>query len=186
MSLRDTLRQRVQPMLEPGEQIQEVFLAQTGPSPYWIFVTYLFFFWTHYYAVAVTDREIAVFRSSVWRPARPRTWHKRVSRTTVLGAPLKGLWGTITLDGERFFVHKRFHADVARADAALAPSAWAPTHTVPARGLSAWAAPDPSAPPVTSLGAGLPVRVVERSGAWARVSCDNGWTGWVDGRALPG
>jgi len=28
------------------------------------------------------------------------------------------------------------------------------------------------------------VKVVERAGAWARVVCSNGWTGWVDGRLL--
>ena len=34
------------------------------------------------------------------------------------------------------------------------------------------------------LPAQLPVRVVEQWGSWSRVECDNGWTGWVDGRTL--
>ena len=34
MALRDKLRERAQPFLEPGEQIQVVFLGQTGPTPW--------------------------------------------------------------------------------------------------------------------------------------------------------
>ena len=34
MALRDKLVERVQPFLEPGEQVQAVFLAQTGPNPF--------------------------------------------------------------------------------------------------------------------------------------------------------
>jgi hypothetical protein len=35
VSLRDSLAQRARPHLEPGEQIQAVFMAQSGVSPYW-------------------------------------------------------------------------------------------------------------------------------------------------------
>lgn len=35
MSLQDKLAQRAQPYLEPGEQIQAVFMAQSGLLPYW-------------------------------------------------------------------------------------------------------------------------------------------------------
>lgn len=62
---------------------------------------------------------------------------------------------------------------------------WAPTHTVPAGGVPAWAAPDPAQPPVTQLPPGLPVRLVERQGGWARIDTENGWSAWVDGRPLP-
>jgi len=58
------------------------------------------------------------------------------------------------------------------------------THTVPAGGLPAWHTPDPSIAAAATLGERLPVQVVERAGAWARVVCSNGWTGWVDGRLL--
>lgn len=64
-----------------------------------------------------------------------------------------------------------------------APAAWAPTHTVPAAGLIAWERPDPAAPSV-QLAARTPLRVESTLGAWARVSAENGWTGWVDGRLL--
>jgi hypothetical protein len=55
---------------------------------------------------------------------------------------------------------------------------------VPAEGLSAWVRPDPADSPVSQLAPGTPVRVTERSGAWAQVQCTNGWSGWVDGRRL--
>jgi hypothetical protein len=62
--------------------------------------------------------------------------------------------------------------------------AWAPTHTVPPQGARAWAAPDPGGPVVATLAPGLPIQVTEVRGAWARVVCSNGWTGWIDGRPI--
>jgi 5,10-methylenetetrahydrofolate reductase len=62
---------------------------------------------------------------------------------------------------------------------------WTPTHAVPAGGMLAWQAPHPSAPQSAQLQPGLPIQVVERLGAWARVVASNGWWGWVDGRLLP-
>ena len=44
--------------------------------------------------------------------------------------------------------------------------------------------PIPNAQPTVTLQAGTLVRLIERSGDWARVDADNGWTGWVDGRHL--
>ena len=55
---------------------------------------------------------------------------------------------------------------------------------MPAAGCLAWAEPDPSAAPVATLAAGVELRVVGESGAWARVVAANGWEGWVDGRPL--
>ncbi len=65
-----------------------------------------------------------------------------------------------------------------------AASAFAPTHTVPQQGMQAWAAPDPNGAVVATLGGGLPIQITEVRGAWARVLCSNGWTGWVDGRII--
>ena len=64
MNIRNKLRQQIEPRLEPGETLQQVFTAQTGPSPYWLFLTYLVFFRIRYWAFAVTDRRIVVFRTS--------------------------------------------------------------------------------------------------------------------------
>lgn len=62
--------------------------------------------------------------------------------------------------------------------------AFTPTHVVPASGLLAWVHPDPDEEPTAQLAAGVELRVVAESGAWANVVAANGWTGWVDGRAL--
>jgi SH3-like domain-containing protein len=64
-----------------------------------------------------------------------------------------------------------------------APS-WQATHEVPRGGMSAWAQPDPQFPPVTQLSERVRLRVEETRGAWSRVSAENGWSGWVDGRLL--
>ncbi len=61
---------------------------------------------------------------------------------------------------------------------------WMPTHVVPAAGLAAWAAPDPTQPAVAQLAPGVQLMLVEQQGAWARVLGSNGWVGWVDGRLL--
>lgn len=67
---------------------------------------------------------------------------------------------------------------------APAQASWVPTHSVPPQGLRAWAAPDPAGPVVANLAPGLPIQVSEVRGAWARVICSNGWTGWIDGRII--
>jgi alpha-tubulin suppressor-like RCC1 family protein len=61
---------------------------------------------------------------------------------------------------------------------------WEPTHFIAAGGQPAWSAPDAAQAPVATLAPGLPVRVVEWWGGWARVVCSDGWSGWVDGSLL--
>lgn len=75
-------------------------------------------------------------------------------------------------------------AAVGSPAAAAAQPAWIPTHVVPAGGMAAWAAPDPTQAPVVTLAERLELAVDERAGDWARVRAVNGWTGWVDGRLL--
>jgi CRP-like cAMP-binding protein len=71
----------------------------------------------------------------------------------------------------------------AGAEAGTAPP-WHATHVVPAGGLSAWTEPDPDQQATTQLAAGVEVELREERGSWARVAAENGWEGWVDGRAL--
>ena len=72
----------------------------------------------------------------------------------------------------------------APAETPPATVAFRPTHVVPAPGMAAWTAPDPTVAPVAQLEARVELVVVEEAGAWARVVGSNGWTGWVDGRLL--
>jgi hypothetical protein len=73
---------------------------------------------------------------------------------------------------------------IAPASAPGFATAWLPTHFVPAGGIGAWAAPDPSGRPIAVLPENMPLVVIARAGEWARVAAQNGWTGWVDCRLL--
>lgn len=79
-----------------------------------------------------------------------------------------------------------YQAQPVQAQPAPQPAAsqWVPSHSVPPQGLRAWGAPDPAGPVVANLAPGLPIQVAEVRGAWARVICSNGWTGWIDGRII--
>jgi hypothetical protein len=50
--------------------------------------------------------------------------------------------------------------------------------------MAAWSSPDPSVAPAAMLPGSLSVQLIEERGAWTSILCDNGWTGWVDGRLL--
>jgi hypothetical protein len=70
------------------------------------------------------------------------------------------------------------------ASPAPAAAPWSATHVTPPNGIYAWSEPDGSRAPSVTLDPGLELRVAEWNGAWARVEASNGWSGWVDGRAL--
>jgi hypothetical protein len=125
MALRDKIAAQAQPHLEQGEQIRHVFVAQTGPSPYWALLTYFMFFAIQVYNVVVTDRSIVFFRASFWKQSTPKHIEGRFPRSMQFG-PMTGLWGKMEIDGRRFYVHKRFHKDVAAADAELGQTQAAP------------------------------------------------------------
>lgn len=120
MALRDKLRERVQPLLEPGEEIQQVFLAQSGPNPNLVFVTYLVTWFSKFWVVAVTDRAVVVCRASLFGPARPKAVAERLPRETKIGPVGGALWARTNLPGGKTWVHRRFFHDVQAADAAVA------------------------------------------------------------------
>jgi hypothetical protein len=119
MALRDKLRERARPLLEPGEKIEEVFLAQNG-SPWMLGLGggLLMLLFAKPRVVVVTDRAVVLFRQSKLT-ATPTELLARLPRTTQIG-PVKGLWAKTVLSGEQIYIHRRFHGDVKRADAELA------------------------------------------------------------------
>jgi hypothetical protein len=118
MALREKLVERAAPYLEPGEQVQAVFVGQSGPSPYWSLLTaWIVILQAGYRTFVVTDRAIVVLRNGRLSGTKAKALHLRGPRNVVLG-PATGLWGQIQLD-TRYWVHKRFHKDIAAADAAL-------------------------------------------------------------------
>jgi hypothetical protein len=117
MALRDKFRERTQPFLEPGEQIQEIFPARTnapGLAPLGALAT-------KYWLVAVTDRNIVVLHASKANVNKPKSLVARFPRATRLG-PLNGKMFAalnLTVGSETTVVQRRFFDDVERADAAL-------------------------------------------------------------------
>jgi hypothetical protein len=116
MALRDKLRDRAQPFLEPGEQIQAVVPCQTGPSPWMSALSWLIvLFGAKFWIVVATDRNLLVLKSSAMS-MKPTKLDRRLPRGTRFG-PLSGLWGKSEVLGQKTYVHKRFHTDAAQADA---------------------------------------------------------------------
>ncbi len=106
-----------------------MFIGQTGPSPYMVLLSALIvLFAGKYYIFVVTDRSITILRASKWMPAKPKpngNPEAVLPRATPIG-PLSGLWGKTNALGQRVWIHKRFHKDVAAADAELAAFSTAP------------------------------------------------------------
>ncbi|RPF30086.1 hypothetical protein EDD96_6645 [Streptomyces sp. Ag109_G2-6] len=119
MSSRTDLVERSAPFLPEGSEIRQVFICQAAPSFAYFLITYLTgltMFWIKYRCVAVTQSAIYVLESSkLSGGAKPRSLVATLPRHTQLG-PVSGRWGRLNLLGERHWVHKRFHEEVAAAD----------------------------------------------------------------------
>src|ERR1700744_2380639 len=125
MALREKLAERCAAFLEPGEQIQAVFMAQSGPSPYWVLLSaWITILGNNYVVIVVTDRAVVIRRAGRFTPSKPKSLLLRGARAVQFG-PQSGLWGQIQLD-KRYWVHRRFHKDLAEADAALGTTAPGP------------------------------------------------------------
>jgi hypothetical protein len=118
MALRDKLAKRVTPFLESGEEVEVVFPAQSGPSPWWAAVWGLLIMVATgafgYVTVVTTDRANVVLRNVRMFRFRPASVLFRGPRES-LGNPA-GIWGKISVGGERYWVHRRFHSDVRLAN----------------------------------------------------------------------
>ncbi|MEO6988343.1 MAG: hypothetical protein ABI239_06820 [Aquihabitans sp.] len=120
MALRDKLAERAQPYLEPGEQVRQAFMGQTGASPYWAFLTWwIMLFSGQYFVFVVTDRAILVLNAAKWLPSKITGIEARLPRATQIG-PVSGMWGQTEGLGKKVWIHKRFHKDVLAADSELA------------------------------------------------------------------
>ncbi len=119
VSPRQDLVKRATPFLPEGSEIRQVFICQAAPNFGFFLITYLTgltMFWIKYRCVAVTDDAVYVLESSkVSGGARPQALLATLPRHTRLG-PAAGRWAQLTLLGERHWVHKRFHPDIAAAD----------------------------------------------------------------------
>jgi hypothetical protein len=143
--------------------------CQTGPSPYFLILTSVIFFWTKYWQVVATDRALVVLRAGVM--GKPKEVAQRLPRGATFG-PLTGLWAQTQLLGTPAYVHKRFHKDAAEADA-LAPAGggWAPpvdevSAAAPAATPAGWY-PDATDPSIQRYWDGT---------AWTEHTSPTGWS----------
>jgi hypothetical protein len=119
VSARPDLIARAAPFLPPGSEIQQAFIGQSAPNFGFFLITYvagLTMFWIKYRCVVVTQDAIYVLESSrLSGGARPKSLLGTLPRHMRLG-PVSGRWGQLNLLGERLWVHKRFHDNIAAAD----------------------------------------------------------------------
>ena len=119
MGIRDLIQKNASKLLEPGETIQAVFSAQTGPNPNYAFITWLVAFFAKYVTIIATDRRILLVKSSIWRRSAVGDIMETYPRETKLGPASGRLWSKIELGGNQYWVHRRFNKDVEAADARL-------------------------------------------------------------------
>jgi hypothetical protein len=139
MALRDKIKANAAHLLQPGESIQAVFTAQTT-SMYWVFVSYwIILLRNAYRVIVVTDRRIMVCRTGRFRVTPVKGLLAELPRNTQIG-PAHGMWYRSESLGEKLYIHKRFHKDIAAADALL------PTGPAPADPQEATPSSVPPAP----------------------------------------
>jgi hypothetical protein len=109
--IRDKIIENSQQFLQPGEQVQAVIGGQTLNG--WIGGIFMIF--NNFRAVIATDKRILVLDCGKMRMGKPRSIVRELPRHTQIG-PTKGLWWKCTSLGEKFYVHRRFHKDVEKAD----------------------------------------------------------------------
>ncbi|MFG1650036.1 hypothetical protein ACGFIE_08920 [Micromonospora sp. NPDC049275] len=116
---RDGLVQRSAPFLPPGSAIRQAFIYQTAPHFLFfiiVYITGLSIFWVKYRCVAVAEDAIYVLESAkLSGGGKPQRLLGTLPRHTQLG-PVSKRWAQVTILGERGWVHRRFHDQVAAAD----------------------------------------------------------------------
>ncbi|WCB93318.1 hypothetical protein DSM104299_02031 [Baekduia alba] len=119
MPPRPDLAERSAPFLPPDSEIRQAFICQAAPNFWFFLVTYLTgltMFWIKYRCLVVTRDAIHVLDASkASGGAKPKSLVATLPRQTQLG-PVSGRWAELNLLGERHWVHKRFHQQIAAAD----------------------------------------------------------------------
>jgi hypothetical protein len=118
VAIRDQFRKNAAPLLQPGESIQSVFPAQTVSQYFALISFWIIVFKNAYRVVVVTDRRILICSSGRFRVTPVKAILRELPRQTVIG-PAHGLWYKSESLGEKLYINKRFHKDVANADAMI-------------------------------------------------------------------
>jgi hypothetical protein len=117
MAIRDKFRASAASYLEPGEQIQAAFAAQSVSQWMALISFWIIILKSAYRVIIVTDRRILVFQAGKLQTTKIKSVLREVPRTTKIGPP-SGLWYKTDVLGEKLFVHKRYAKDIEAADAA--------------------------------------------------------------------
>jgi hypothetical protein len=113
MAIRDKLRVNAAHVLQPGEVIQAVF-SGTTTSPWFGLLVWI----RGFRVVVVTDRRILVCRSGRTSGYLVKEVIRELPRNTRIG-PARGLSFRCEVLGERLYIGKLFHKDIAEADAVI-------------------------------------------------------------------
>jgi hypothetical protein len=123
-----SMLEKVQPLLEQGEQVQSVLTGQTGLNPLFRFVTSWLAIANKPRIVAITDRRIAVFKAGQLRFSRttPKALIYSISRDTRLEHG-SGPWSKVVLGDEKIWMPRPAYAFLDEANSG-APGA---SHRMP-------------------------------------------------------
>jgi|ERR1700688_797110 len=118
MDLRSKLTRNVQAFLEPGEEVQAVFIAQTGASPHWVWLTgRAARIWTNPRRIIVsTERAIVVLNAGKTTTAQVTGVRTRLPRQTMIGPPQGRRWSWFQLGDERMWTYSRWYPDIRHID----------------------------------------------------------------------
>ena len=109
------MRANAEHLLQPGENIQAVFGAQTRSQWFALISIWIIAFSNAYRVIVVTDRRILVTKSGRFSMTPVKEVVREIPRGVRIG-PASGLWYKSETLGEKLYIHKRYHKDVAAAD----------------------------------------------------------------------
>ena len=115
MAIRDKLRSKAAGYIDPDESIQAIFPVQTVSQYFALISFWIIIAKNAYRVIVVTDKRILVIQAGRFRLTTLKAQLREVPRHTKIG-PASGLWYRFDSLGERLYVNRRFHKDVAAAD----------------------------------------------------------------------
>jgi hypothetical protein len=119
------MRANAAPYLQPGEEIEAIFAAQTTSAWFALISYWIIILRNSYRVVVVTNRRILLCRSGRFTVTPVTQVLRELPRETRFGPP-SGLWFKTDALGEVIYIAKRFHKDVEAADAAAVRPPLAP------------------------------------------------------------
>jgi hypothetical protein len=115
MGIRDKFRANATTLLQPGETIQAVIPAQTVSQYFALISFWIIVFKKAYRNIVVTDRRILLCTSGRFRISPVNEIVRDYPRELKIG-PAHGLWYRCEAFGDKLYINRRFHKDVAVAD----------------------------------------------------------------------